>query len=639
MRLRLKTKITLVVVFLVMAAVAATSWLYVRTLTRQVVSEANDRAIVATRQIFFQAQNALQEAAGGGAAPASREPDAVRKYVREALQQSGPLSSLIDNETSYSLLVYEASIVELDGTVLISSDQALFGKPEPARPPLSQLVNAGFIRQLRVLYGPPQAYEVSYPFKLDVPGEEVPFGEIRVAAQTGLLAAEITPTLRTAGLLTLGVIVASIVLAFLVSNASLSPLERISAQLDRISRGEFDQAPLERQDEFGMVSTKISAIGQQLRGVREIFSTLRENLDQVLGGLEDGLLLFTRDGRAVMVSPSVQNFLGVPAEQLHGRRAVEIFTPEHWLRPALGLSGDDFTPIAAAEVELPGEAPGLAGRRVGVSVQVITEGGTRMGALVTLRDLESIERIGRQLQVSERLAALGRVTAGVAHEVKNPLNSMRLWLENLKETLPSGEELPRQAVKVLDSEIDRLDSVVKRFLDFMRTPELRLEETHLDELLRETVEVARAQMVRAGVQLETSFADVPPLHVDKALLKQALLNLIFNAIEAMPKGGRLTVALERRNDRAEIRISDTGKGIAPEHRARIFQLFFTTRPGGSGIGLASAYRAVQLHDGDIDFESAVGQGTTFRIELPLAHTLEPALSRPKSAAGALTGIS
>ncbi len=102
-----------------------------------------------------------------------------------------------------------------------------------------------------------------------------------------------------------------------------------------------------------------------------------------------------------------------------------------------------------------------------------------------MRDLESIERIGRQLQVSERLAALGRVTAGVAHEVKNPLNSMRLWLENLKESLPAGEELPRQAVAVLDSEIDRLDSVVKRFLDFMRPPELRLEETHLEDLLRE----------------------------------------------------------------------------------------------------------------------------------------------------------
>ena len=481
---------------------------------------------------------------------------------------------------------------------------------------------------------------MGYPFKLGAPGQQVPFGEIRVAAQTGLLATEITPALRSAGWLALGSVLASMILAILVSNTALAPLERISAQLDRISRGEFDQAPLETRDEFGLVSTKISAIGQQLRGVRDnLQHAAREPRSGFWGRASgsNGLLLFTRDGHAVMVSPSVQNFLGVPADRLLGRLAGEIFPPEHPLRPALGLTGDEFTPVAAAEVDLAGEASGLPPRRFGVSVQVITEGGTRMGALVTLRDLDSLERISRQLQVSERLAALGRVTAGVAHEVKNPLNSMRLWLENLKECLPAGDEMPRQAVAVLDSEIDRLDSVVKRFLDFMRTPEMRLEETQLEELLREVAEVEHLQMVRAGVELETSYADLPPLNVDRALLKQALLNLVLNAIEAMPQGGRLTLGLERRGDRAEIRITDTGKGIAPEHRARVFQLYFPTRPGGSGIGLASAYRAVQLHDGEIDFDSEVGRGTTFRIDLPLAHAIEPAFARLRSAAGAMSG--
>jgi len=340
-----------------------------------------------------------------------------------------------------------------------------------------------------------------------------------------------------------------------------------------------------------------SQIGQQLQGVREIFSTLRENLDQVLGGLEDGLLLFTRDGRAVMVSPAVEHFLGATADQLLGRKASDIFPPAHPLRAALGLVGDEFEPVAAAEIDLPSANPDSPLQRIGVSVQTITEGGSRMGALVTLRDLESLERISRQLQVSERLAALGRVTAGVAHEVKNPLNSMRLWLENLKECLPAADELPRQAIAVLDSEIDRLDSVVKRFLDFMRPPELRLEETRLEDLLDEMAGIAAPQMVRAGVNLVKHYAELPPVNVDRSLLKQAFLNLILNAIEAMPAGGRLTIELDRRGETAEIRIADTGRGIAPEHRARIFQLFFTTRAGGSGIGLASAYKAVQLHDG------------------------------------------
>ena len=122
--------------------------------------------------------------------------------------------------------------------------------------------------------------------------------------------------------------------------------------------------------------------------------------------------------------------------------------------------------------------------------------------------------------------------------------------------------------------------------------------------------------------------------MDQALLKQALLNLVYNGIEAMPGGGRLTLALERRGDTVEISVADTGVGIKPEHRSRVFQLFFTTRPGGSGIGLASAYKTVHLHGGSIDFESEAGRGTTFHIELPLTHGgSEGELSRLRAAGG------
>jgi signal transduction histidine kinase len=133
----------------------------------------------------------------------------------------------------------------------------------------------------------------------------------------------------------------------------------------------------------------------------------------------------------------------------------------------------------------------------------------------------------------------------------------------------------------------------------------------------------------------TRFAEVPSVLVDKQLLKQALLNLLVNAMEAMPAGGLLSATLARRGDMAEIRIADTGRGIAPENRQRVFQLFFTTRPGGSGIGLASTFRTVQLLNGSIDFESEVGKGTMFRIELPLARQLEPAHSHSRDERAAL----
>jgi signal transduction histidine kinase len=131
--------------------------------------------------------------------------------------------------------------------------------------------------------------------------------------------------------------------------------------------------------------------------------------------------------------------------------------------------------------------------------------------------------------------------------------------------------------------------------------------------------VAAPQLEKANVQVAQLLPiDVPEVFGDRALLKQAILNLVLNAVDAMPSGGQLQLTLSRRGDMAEITVGDTGKGIPPEHRQKVFQLFFTTRPGGSGIGLASTFRIVQLHNGSIDFTSEVGRGTTFRIELPLA---------------------
>jgi len=252
-----------------------------------------------------------------------------------------------------------------------------------------------------------------------------------------------------------------------------------------------------------------------------------------------------------------------------------------------------------------------------------------MGTLVTLHDTETLERIGNQLQVSERLAALGRVTAGVAHEVKNPLNSMRLWLEVLKGNMPIDPE-PQQAVKMLDSEIDRLDRAVKTFLNFTRPVEMNLEQTDLPAFLEEILEAARPAISKAGIELVSDLPqNVPAVFLDRQLIHQAVLNLLLNASEFTPQGGRITLSLRREGDFAQISVSDTGEGIAPEDRNKIFQLFYTTRPGGSGIGLANTFRFVQLHNGRIEFDSALGAGTTFRVKLPLARVNEPVPSFAK----------
>ena len=613
MRLRLKTKFTLTTALLVLTVVALVSLVSVAALVRQTIRQLDDRARYVGQIILAQAQHALDDAAARGQAPASASEQDLEIYVRDLLRRDSGISSALSTALAYAPTIYEVSIVNRDSVAIVSSDPERAGHLMLPRTRLERLTQSDILEQLRALYGPARIYEMSLPFNV---GDQ-PFGEIRVDLNSALLRNEISPTLRAATQLALVGVLLSALLAGITSSITLAPLQKITAQLDRIARGQFDAQPLRSGDELGQVSSKISEIGQQLHGVRAIFSGLRENLSALASGLDDALLVFSASGQAVLATPAVEKFLGRKPEELIGRNVKQVFAAQEPLGHALGLSSGRLQAVENAEVALNGES---GPQRVRASVREIAEGGSRMGAVVTLRDLDSLQRIDSDLAVSERMAALGRVTAGVAHEVKNPLNSMRLWLENLRESLPADPESARAAAKVLDTEIDRLDRVVKTFLDFTKPVEMHLEDTDLAGIVGEVLAVARPQIARAGVQAVVEQPEpLPPARVDPHLIQQALMNLVLNACEAMKDGGRLTVRLLRKGESVEIRVTDTGHGIAPEHRRRIFELFFSTRPTGSGLGLATAFRIVQLHRGSIDFETEAGRGTTFIVDLPITH--------------------
>src|ERR1700756_3103027 len=364
MRLSLKTKFTLAISLLVLAVVAVVSGLYLGKLTKQVLRQSEDRATLVAKQVYFACRSALLDAAEHGEVPASLSAVDLRECVRRALDSSSAMNSLLESALGYTATIYEITITDQNGIVLISSDSGLRGQKLALRPDISSLVRRqGFFQELRTLYGPPQVYEYRYAFDLN----QSKFGDIRIGMSSALIRDEISPSLKKAGYYALGSVLLSTFLAFLVTRVSLAPIDRISAQLDRISAGEFDFEPMERTDELGKVSEKIVGIGKQLRDVREIFSTLRENLDQVMGGLEDGLLLFNSEGRAVLVSPSVEKFFGGRASELRGRRVSEIFPAGHAMRSVLRITEDDIEPVESAEFTY---AAGPGPSRIGLSAQV-----------------------------------------------------------------------------------------------------------------------------------------------------------------------------------------------------------------------------------------------------------------------------
>ena len=239
------------------------------------------------------------------------------------------------------------------------------------------------------------------------------------------------------------------------------------------------------------------------------------------------------------------------------------------------------------------------------------------------------------VELSRRVTALGRLTAGVAHEVKNPLNAMTIHLELMKQKLTAGatSDALGTHVDIISREIRRLDDVVQGFLKFARPEELTLRPIAPGDLLDEVLKTLAVEADVSGVKLDAAVGtDVPPIEADSGIFRQALLNLAKNAVQAMPNGGTLTMGAALGKDgRVEIRVTDTGVGIAPENLAKIFDLYYTTKQSGTGIGLSLVYRTVQLHNGDIDVESTPGAGTTFVIKMPKASGAPSSTSPSKRA--------
>jgi signal transduction histidine kinase len=239
------------------------------------------------------------------------------------------------------------------------------------------------------------------------------------------------------------------------------------------------------------------------------------------------------------------------------------------------------------------------------------------GALAKL-DAGTRRHIEGQIALARRLTAINSLTERVAHEIKNPLNSIALRLEMLRSQVAGEESGTESEIAILSEEVTRLDRVVRTFLDFSRPVEMALQDVDLAEVVAEIVHLLEPEAERGGIRMRYARPSTAVVvNGDSGLLRQAVMNVAVNAIEAMAGGGSLTFEIAANPETCTLAITDTGPGIPPESREKIFQLYYTTKSHGSGMGLAMTFRAVQLHGGTIEIESEVGRGTTFRLTLPL----------------------
>lgn len=612
MRLSLKAKLTALIGLLVLVVVLAISALYLSILTHESLAEVGRWGGFVADEIYHQAQTVLaQSHLPPGVQPTDTQ--AVLQFIHTRLAQDPNLNSTIESAVGYSPTTYFATITDTNRVILAHNDPTQIGTVFTPAPHFDQLLRSSIFHQLSVIYGPQSVYEVDLPIKMG----DRPLGDVRVGVSTVFVAHQLTPELHRALLLAILALVLATLSASLLSYGALRPLKTISRSVERMARGETPEPlKVKRKDEWGILSSKLNLLGEQIRGEKTAFTRLKENLDQLFANLTDGLLLFDKQDQLVLATPAVGRFLGADPMSLLHRTAFEIFAADGPLDRVLR---EAFLRRESVVWESPeGESRDEEGSpRMSVSVQFAQTEGEPMGALVTVRDAGTRAELEDQIAVATRLAALGRITSGVAHEVKNPLNAMVLQLEILKTKLAEHSTAVKPQLDTLSSEIRRLDRVVKTFLDFTRPVELRLSDTDLEQIVQEVFTLAEPQAQQNHVQLTIEKdGTAPRLKVDRDLFKQALLNLVLNGCQAMPSGGELKIRSRKLERRVEVEIEDQGVGIPANVQPRIFSLFFTTKPGGSGVGLAMAYRIIQLHNGSIDFSSEPNRGTTFRIALP-----------------------
>lgn len=615
MRLGIKGKQVLGVSIIVGAMVVALSVMHLAQLAQVSLDESRARADLIAKAVYQRAR----EVVAGAPQP------------HEALRGDPGLRSILQSSL-YSTNVTYAAIVDASGQTIAHADPSQEGSRLPLAADLDALLARSSFYQLRSIYsGQGRNFDLIQPLLVD----DVDFGSIRVGVSTLLIRGDLDESLRPAGVTALAALGVAVFGAVVLAQLLLRPIHVIRSGLTRLGAGEFGvKLDLDPGDEFGELGTFFNRASEQISADRTQMAGQVANLESAVEHLEDAVAIVSPTGRLLFANPALKALL--PAATT-GAELTTLVAADHAMRRLADqtLASRQSRGPVSAKMALPG---GEDSERLLSTHPVNDANGELVGIMIIVRNLDYLSQVESTVRYSRKLAALGRLSAGVAHEVKNPLNSMMIHLELLRQHIvprqpvgarakgaadpPPAPTAPPDAVKHIDvivGEIRRLDEVVQGFLKFSRPEDLKLQPVVLSVLFDEVIPIITPEAERYGVELKVACDGALAVNGDPAMLRQAFLNLALNACQAMPDGGELRITCApARGRRVSIVVADTGTGIKPEHLEKIFNLYFSTKPKGSGIGLSMVFRTIQMHDGEIEVQSTVGKGTSFTILLPQA---------------------
>ena len=601
--MQLRARLALMALVLMLVPTIALSIISIDSRIGTMVDDMSRSSDFMISQIFEQVRLALSEGNGD---------------IATLLRGNEPLRKLLDSTVAFGPAVVAASIVGKDGNVIVAANGDGEGKPALNLPSVRELDEQAsqwlLFTSLPTLLTA-KVYEARR--RIDINGQ--PAATISVGVTTALIADQARHLLMvivaTAGL----VIAAAILAVSLIANRLLGQLAVLTRGFEQLAAGKSPtELKVSGAQELTTLAEKFNELSRQVREDRSRLDSDQSHLFDVVRSIQDAVVLLDTNGVVLFANKEAQERLAPKSGSLEGASLAAALGPEH---PLLALVQSTVAGTDARDVPLPLPAGGT------YLVSFFRLGRERVpaGLLIVLRDLTPVIELETALDSSNRLARLGTLISGLAHQLRSPLNGMNMRLELLRH---EAGDAGAKHIDKLRHEVTRLDESVEALLRFMRPAQLKLSEFDVNELLKELGARVNGERIKVEYQLD---AALPPVQADRGLIYEALTNLITNAEQAMPDGGGLTLASKLQGSAVELTIADRGPGIGKEQLDRIFDLYYTTKASGSGLGLPFAMRAIELNGGKIAIDSELGQGTVCKVTIPIRANA-PAKSAVSSAA-------
>jgi len=371
---------------------------------------------------------------------------------------------------------------------------------------------------------------------------------------------------------------------------------------------------------IGSASLYFIVVVQNYYLVDRTLEQMKTYIHHVVSSMPNGLISLDSGGYITTFNRAAAEILSLSPSVVEGQHFIHILKTNAREIESVLQNGAE---IIEREIRYTQQSPsssGQAGEVIPLSLsatQLLDDASKPLGAVILLRDLREVKQLQARAQRAEHLASIGRLASVIAHEIRNPLSSIRGFTQYFTSQFRDGTDEQKYA-RVMISEIDRLNRVIEELLDYSRPLTLQRREISVETILNHTIQLIQSNADGQGIRIVREFsANLPSIWVDSEKVTQALLNVCLNAVTAMENGGTLTITtrIVKQNGNVEITIADTGSGISEEDLPKVFDPFFTTKTSGTGLGLALVRKIIDHHEGTLSIQSQLGKGTTVTIGL------------------------